>query len=310
MASRTQTLLISTVIFFVGFTAVVSLTKYLEHNRIGLPESYVDEDLDLQGKKLNGFALGAEGLIADVYWIRALQYVGDKVINADSRSLNIENLQSLNPRLLYPLLDNATDLDPKFSAVFSYGATVLPAINMHEAVALTEKGILHNPDEWRLYQYLGYIYWRSQDYEKAGEVYERGSRIIGAPAFMRLMAARMRTDGGARNTAREIYSQMLDQDGDDQTREIARQRLFEIESLDELDSINSVLKSFQSRNGRCPANLAEILPQLKQLTTQSRQFFHTDNNGRFLDRSGSPYVLVSETCSVTATKNSTQSPLE
>ena len=163
MAPRTRTLLISSVVIFAGFAAVVSLTKYIESNRILLPESYVDEDLDLQGKKLNGFALGAEGLLADAYWIRALQYVGDKVIKTDPGSLNIENLQSLNPRLLYPLLDNAADLDPKFSAVFSYGATVLPAIDLHEAVALTEKGILHNPEDWRLYQYLVYIYWRSKN---------------------------------------------------------------------------------------------------------------------------------------------------
>ncbi len=44
-----------------------------------LPENYADEDLTLQGAKLKGFSLGFEGLIADWYWMKSLQYLGDKV---------------------------------------------------------------------------------------------------------------------------------------------------------------------------------------------------------------------------------------
>jgi tetratricopeptide (TPR) repeat protein len=310
MASNTRTLLISTALIIVGLVAVVGLTHYLEQHRQNLPETYFDEDLDVQGKKLKGFALGGEGLLADVYWMRALQYVGDKVINAKSHTFNIENLRPLNPRLLYPLLDSATDLDPKFTTAFSYGATVLPAIDLDEAVALTEKGIALNPNEWRFYQYLGYIYWRSENYEKAAAVYERGSQIPGAPPFMKLMAGRMRSDGGARGTAREIYSQMLDQDIDEQSRDIARQRLTEIDTLEEMDAVNAALEAFKTDNGRCVADLSEILPQLKRLTYQTNRQFRIDAAGRLTNPSGAPYRLDPRNCSVATDNKTAPGPVE
>ncbi len=92
--------------------------------------------------------------------MRSLQYIGEKVVKSSNETLNIENLTALNPRLLYPLLNNATTLDPQFMEVYAYGAVVLPAIDKEQAIKFTEKGITDNPSEWRLYQQLGYIYWR------------------------------------------------------------------------------------------------------------------------------------------------------
>ena len=121
-----------------GFVLIVLLSNFVEAKRIDLPESYMDSDLSLQGKRLKGWALGAESLLADWYWMNSLQYVGTKRVNSSS-DVNIDDLRPLNPRLLYPLLDNATDLDPHFIAVYSYGASVLPAIDPQQAIALTEK---------------------------------------------------------------------------------------------------------------------------------------------------------------------------
>src|SRR5215213_2057367 len=155
----------------VAFAAAILLSGYVEKNRVSLPESYADEDLDLQGKLRKGYALGFEGLLADWYWMRSLQYVGDKVVKSDEAVISLDDLRPLNPRLLYPLLENATELDPKFISAYSYGAILLPAIDSQQAIAFTEKGIANNPNEWRLYQYLGYIHWRLKNYEKASEVY-------------------------------------------------------------------------------------------------------------------------------------------
>ncbi len=66
-------------IIIFGFVAVFGLSNFLEKNRPALPENYIDEDLSLQGKKLKGFSLGFEGLIGDWYWMRSLQYIGNKL---------------------------------------------------------------------------------------------------------------------------------------------------------------------------------------------------------------------------------------
>ena len=93
---------------------IVLLSDQANAKRVAVAESYEDSDLELNGRKLKGFALGAEGLLADWYWIRALQYIGSKILKNENADLDIEDLRPLKPRLLYPLLDNATDLDPKF----------------------------------------------------------------------------------------------------------------------------------------------------------------------------------------------------
>lgn len=261
-------------------------------NRIALAASYEDSDLEFQARRLKGFALGAEGLLADWYWIRSLQYIGAKIVRTETAQLNIEDLRPLNPRLLYPMLDNATDLDPSFMAAYSYGAVMLPAIDNSQAIALTEKGIRDNPDVWRLYQYLGYIYWRSKDFDKAATTYEAGSKIAGAPPFFKQMAAAMRAQGGSRETARLIYTQMLAEAEDRQSRESAELRLMQLDSMDQLDAINSILKQQPS----CPASLSAILPLLRNVKLPHANQFKLDRSDNLTDPSGVPYVLNRESC--------------
>ncbi len=280
----------------VGFALVFTLSSYLEKNRVSLPEAYEDADLELQGKRLKGYALGAEGLLADWYWMRSLQYIGGKISKSEAEVINVDDLTSLNPRLLYPLLDNASDLDPKFMAVYSYGASVLPAIDPSQAIRLTEKGIANNPDAWRLYQYLGYIHWRLKNYEQAAEIYDKGSRVPGAASFMRQMAAVMKTRGGDRETARRMYSQMLAEAEDQQTKNNAGLRLLELDSLDERDALNAALEEFKKSNGRCASRFDEIFHILRGVKLPGNKDFQIDTSGRIVDPTGAPYDLDQTAC--------------
>lgn len=289
-----QTLL-SAALIIAGFLAVFALSGYLEKNRSELPEKYADEDLNLQGAKLKKFSLGFEGLLADWYWMNSLQYLGDKIIHSQ-RSFSIDNLNSLNPRLLYPYLNNATDLDPNFISVYEFGATVLPAIDKDKAIKLTQKGIDNNPNNWRLYHYLGYIYWRFENYDKASEVYEKGSQTADAPDFMRLMAARMKSEGSNREVARVMYQQMVDEAQDEQSKESARLRLLQINSMDERQTIQKILDDFKSKNNRCVETLRETLPLLRTVKLPDNQDFHIDNSNNLLDPTDTPYILDTEKC--------------
>src|SRR5687768_8528115 len=194
MISKLNKTVIGAALIILGFVSVFFLTRIVETARPPLPTGYEDEDLALNGSRLKGWSFGAEGLLADWYWMNSLQYMGKKISSVGLENLNLDDMRSLNPRLLYPYLNNATDLDPRFMAPYSYGATILPAIDPKDAIALTEKGIADNPDHWRLHQYLGYIHWKLGDYDRAAEVYRQGSLIHGAPAFMKMMAARMKTE--------------------------------------------------------------------------------------------------------------------
>ncbi len=287
-----------------GFAAAATVGEWVGERRVSLPESYEDADLAVRGKMLKGWALGSEGLLADWYWMWSLQYIGGKLVRSELEEISLDDLRPLNPRLLHPLLDNAAELDPQFMAVYSYGASVLPAIDAHKAIELTEKGIAANPKAWRLHQYLGYIYWRMEEYEKAAAVYEAGSRIEGAPLFMRQMVAAMKTQGGSRETAREIYLQMLAEAEDQQSRANAELRLLEIDALDEIDAVQTVLDARKNSNGQCPATLREIFPELRKAELPRDRDFSINERGELVDPLGVPYVLERDACEVRIAPNS------
>lgn len=292
-----------------GFAAIFALSRFIEANRPALPAGFEDSDLALQGAKLKNYSLGFNGLLADFYWMRALQYIGNKAVKSEEK-IDMENLRPLNPRLLYPLLDNATDLDPQFMTVYSYGAIVLPAVDSEQAIKFTEKGIRDNPREWKLYQHLGFIYWKIGDYEKASEVYGEGAKIEGAPAWMNLMSARLKAEGGSRATSREIYRQMLNEAQDQQVRENAALRLLELDSQDERDAIRSALENFKARNNRCANNWRELLPFLETVKPPNGKSFRVDKASNPADPTGAPYILDKENCDVKLDAEKTKLPLQ
>jgi tetratricopeptide (TPR) repeat protein len=297
MVSRSANTAVASLLILGGFAAAFFLTGFVERHRPALPAGYEDEDVALKGSQFKGFAFGAEGLISDWYWMNSLQYIGKKISTVGLNNLNLEDMTSLNPRLLYPYLNSSTDLDPHFIAPYSYGATILPAIDPQQAIALTEKGIVNNPEQWRLYQYLGYIYWKLGNYEKASEIYGKGSQIAGAPIFMRMMSARMKTEGGSRDIAREMYTQLRDEAEDERSRENAELRLLQIDSLDERDLIGAALSEFRQANNRCPANWRELLPTLQKKSAGGREL-RIDRSDNIVDPSGVPYFLNTQNCTV------------
>jgi tetratricopeptide (TPR) repeat protein len=222
--------------------------------------------------------------------MRSLQYVGRKIIN--DNDVPLDNLGLLNLKLLAPLLDTATTLDPEFLDPYEYAAIVLPAINVNEAIRITKKGIDANPNAWRLYHHLGYIYWQQRDYQAASEIYGRGAQISGAPPWMEAMKAKMAADGGSRTTAREIYTRMYEQSADEKVKDMAHKRLLQLDSLDQRDALRKLFAAYQARTGKCPSSWKEIEPVFRALRVA------IDASGAPLDPSGVPYVLRAGTCEV------------
>ena len=69
------------------------------------------------GAVLQRVALSFDTLLADVYWIRAIQHYGRTKLSEEERQYD----------LLYPLLDITTSLDPRFNIAYRFGAIFLGA---------------------------------------------------------------------------------------------------------------------------------------------------------------------------------------
>ena len=267
-----------------GLIAAISVSHWIDSHRGPLNPGADDESLYLDGKTARRMSLAFNGLAADWYWMRSLQYVGKKILNLPD-NVELDDLGQLNLKTLAPLLDTATTLDPQFLDPYEYAAVILPSVDVNQAIRITRKGIDANPNSWKLYQHLGYIYWQQKDFQGAADAYARGAAIPGAPNFLAAMKARMLAEGGSRDTAREVYKQMFEQSADDSVKDMARRRLMQLDSMDERDVLRKFLNAYQTRTGHCPATWKELEPILRSFRVP------LDSEAAPMDPSGAPYVL-------------------
>ena len=239
-------------------------------------------------------ALSYDALLADVYWVRALQHFGtDRLAAADIKRFD----------LLYPLLDVTTSLDPDFTVAFRFGAIFLAepypggAGRSDLAVKLLEKGIRQKPDKWEYYYDIGMIYyWRLHEYQKAADWFLKGHARPGAPWWLQTHAAVILAKGGSRDLSRVMFQQILSTADNDWLRENAQLRLVQLDALDQIDSLNGPVGEYARRKGIFPESWSEVVAE--RLLP-----------GYPADPSGSPYVLDPLTGRVTVSDRSKLYPL-
>jgi hypothetical protein len=200
-------------------------------------------------------SLGYSGLLADIYWIRAVQYFGRK-----------HEKDSMEYKALAPLLDITTTLDPNLVVAYEWGSTFLdqpPPMGVGDnkaAVALIEKGIRNNPENWHLYFTMGFLQYLGQhDYQAAAKTFSEGSRVPGANPMLKAMAARMLTDAGSLETARYMWQSLYDESNDKDVKRTAQLHMACLLVDEEVPRLQSLVDDFRNRFGRSPESWAELI---------------------------------------------------
>jgi tetratricopeptide (TPR) repeat protein len=257
------------------------------------------------GKTLRRMSLGFDALLADLYWLRTIQYFGDKMQQVKG-PIKITNVKDWRLDLLEPLLTITTELDPNFVQAWRFGGTFLPDISPERGIRFVQRGIENNPDEWRLYQDLAYIYWKQGRYQEASETYGRGGAINGAPAWLKTLQAVLLLKGGERETAREIFRRMYEESDDDYTKKLSLARLKSLQAEDEMALLGRLLDAWRERNGSCPHSLPVLVrslsPPLRNQMVQGGMQF--DDNYLPLDPEGFPYDYNPSTCTIALAEKS------
>ena len=275
----------------VGLGASVELARVLDAGRPSLRLRVQDEVPYVSPDTAKRLSLGFSGLVADWYWLKALQYIGGKLEEQASRArerpaaAELDRLKALDPRVLVRLFDMISTLDPRFTAVYEFAAVILPAVDVPAAATLLEKGIQANPDQWYLHQQLAYIYWQRGDYLAAADAFRRGARMTTAK-WMEQMAKSMEAKGDDPQVARAMYARMYEQAQDDQVKQWALNRLMELKSLEERAHIRRVLADFVTAQTRCPRAWGDVTTALRAAGLR------TDGRGQPVDPSDTPYLLV------------------
>jgi tetratricopeptide (TPR) repeat protein len=279
----------------VGLSAAGMVTRWNDEHALDLKTQFAEEPLYLNAPAMKRLTLAFNGVAADWFWLKSLQYVGRKIVNYEDThagNFDLANLSSLDLRLLPSLLRMTTTLDPQFLEPYYYGAFILPDIDPNEAIALLNQGIAANPDKWRLYQHLGYVYWQRGDYQKAAEVYAAGARTPGAPPWMLAMSARMKAEGGAGAAAREMYIHLAEASDDPTVKEMVAKQLMRLDSVEDRDKIRGVLSEYAARSGRCATSWREISLPLRAAGMR------LNAAGAPLDPKNVPYRLIKNGCDV------------
>lgn len=171
---------------------------------------------------------GFDNMIADLYWLSAIQYVGENAIAADYK------------KYLYEMLTLVTDLHPHFTTPYEVGLLLLPEMNaryetisdeqqkanIEKGIMLGERGmqrtcdaekirkILAEPELSQVWQnpayknpcansmipyYLAYVeYFDRHDPTKSSDYYRISAAGEDAPTGARIMSAIMRGKSGNR----------------------------------------------------------------------------------------------------------------
>ena len=207
------------------------------------------------GEQVKNLFPGFEGLAADVYWLRTVQYFGGQRAFEAGKSFE----------LLRPLIEITTTLDPRLEIAYRYGAIFLcerppaGAGRPHEGIEVLEKGVRNLPESWRLRQDLGFFhYLYLGDSVRAAQVLEEAAELPGAAFWLRMLAADLLQRGGDRSSSRRMWARMLEQAEEGVLKHNARLQLAILDSRDLRDRIREQVEIFQERHGRWPDSLAEL----------------------------------------------------
>ncbi len=253
------------VLALVTVAALMTLAVRLQRvrdERYPAPET-TEETLYLtSGGALQRLSLGYRSLAADLYWIRAIQHFGGTRQRIDTPSQPAGEPQSEGSepyRLLYPLLDLTTTLDPYFTAAYRFGAIFLAEPypggpgRADLAVALLEKGLAVEPDNWEYMQDIGFVhYWWDHDYQAAGTWFGRAADAPGAPWWMRSMAAVTLASGGNRQSSRQMWQSIAQTATVEYQRNHAHRALAQLDALDQIDALRPVVERFSRETGTSP----------------------------------------------------------
>lgn len=203
---------------------------------------------------LKRLSLGYDGLLADIYWTRAVQYFGSKHHQGAKRF-----------DLLGPLLEITTTLDPHLLPAYEFGANFLApkppnGAGMPErAVELEKFGIRNNPDEWRLYYDAGFIYYMElKDYAGAARVFAEGSRVPNAHPFLAVMAGNMAGHAGDLQMARMMWSTAYQTTKDSNVRANAAAHLRALQVDEDVSNLDALIGRYRNETGRFPAGFSEL----------------------------------------------------
>jgi tetratricopeptide (TPR) repeat protein len=187
-------------------------------------------------------SLGHPTLAGNLYWLRAVQYMGEA--KASARGWD----------KLFPVLDLVTDLDPRHGYAYQVGANILAGVGrVDESNRLLEKGTANVPDRYILPFHRGvnaFLYER--DYATAARWFERSANTPGAPLHTREAVMAMYVKADEADTAIRFLAHMLEASEDPESRKALEAQLEQARLEKVALRLDRAIQAFRERFVRLP----------------------------------------------------------
>lgn len=232
------------------------------------------------GEYLRIASLGYRELAADLLWLQVIQVMGQRKLSDDAG------------HWLYLAVDRITTLDPKFVRAYEAGSLALCTLVVLPEASnrLLEKGMRHNPLEWKLPFLLGInYYFEMADDAKAAEAMAKAASLPGAPDGLARLAAKLFVSAKSPQQAVDLLTRVYEETTDENVKRLLEIRLKESIVERDLQILEEAIRRYQDKYSRRPNHLQDLVgPGL--LSALPQEPF----GGRYLYESATGNVRSSE----------------
>ena len=201
-------------------------------------------------RSLHYFWLGNDGLAAAYTWIRAPGYVSREWKQKDRKF-----------EWLRKLYGTTVELDPRWEGACVVGARVLAAVGRDPSgsLDLLAKGMVENPDSWRLPYEAGQVCLLSPGRARDAARYFRMADLRpGRPDFIRRIIARLYEEAGQLDLAIRYARDLAAKHEGRPLGEAAKEVLKELAARACERLLNAAVEGFSARHGRPPSSVADL----------------------------------------------------
>lgn len=203
------------------------------------------------GIALRAVSMGLYGPLADLVWLRFIQYYGE------------HRLTDTKFELMYHILDILTTLDHRFHFAYSLGSLMLThdAERPDQARQLLRKGIYANPDDWRLpfvYAFINYVF--LNEYSTAQTYFRIAANKPNAPdrpkrwyAFVTYMKI------GDLKTSLALWIDLYNTTDNQEEKAIAEIYIMSIKMQLDIEYLNDKVAQFKRQFGHMPSSLNQLV---------------------------------------------------
>jgi len=186
-------------------------------------------------------SLGFDTVLADYYWLQALQLVGGERGDTARHAVTIGKM-----------VDLITSLDPWGSGPYRFAAVWLTDSRQSVMTAnrLLERGIEHNPTDWRNRYHLGFNYFfYLEENAKAADAFESALPLEGAPRYLGALVARLRLNEGGLDMAAGFLMELVRTTSDEYAQAEYLKALDEIETERRARMLDAAREEYWQRHG-------------------------------------------------------------